>query len=140
MPYNLKFLKKNLGLFVACNLHKTIFSIYLDHVVNVNDISYQYIMELLMKFVGKSKCVNKWQRIRNGRKPIFLDAIMLDEQDKFKVKKELHLRAHTINDPNFGNDTIGIQLNCVIHRLLNVIMLVNVKAGKASLINYNSVK
>ena len=78
----------NLGLSTSCDLSRgTAFSIYLGRAVKVNGVSYQYIMELPLTFVGKRNGINNLKRTRTERKPNIVNALISNDHDRFTIKK-----------------------------------------------------
>ena len=71
------------GLFAAMNLPKGLpFTIYLGRVVKDDNKKRPYIIQHNYKFVKGKNSNNRWEKIRKGRKPTFIDGLIQDSFQK----------------------------------------------------------
>ena len=126
------------GLFAPTNLPKNIpILIYMGRQVKSPNQNRQYIMEMPSTLVKKKTGDYKWESVRKGRKPKYLDALSSDSVQKWDFTKPSYLGAHLMNDPEFTSNNFNFSANCILNKKMEVYTVADISKDDELFINYN---
>ena len=93
-------------------------------------------MEMPSTMVKKKTGDYKWESVRKGRKPKYLDALS-DSVQRWDFTQPLYLGAHLMNDPEFTSNNFDFSANCIVHKLMEVYTTTDISKDDELFINYN---